>query len=110
MEACCTRFRNACLRPGVLHNVLEDTHSAEGGFITIPMDDSSTDTWQQALCFIHAHSTAEVTWEMATPEMLLLANKYDLTGVTGKSNIVCSVLTAHASLKQVAACFDVAEF
>jgi hypothetical protein len=86
-----------CAWSGVLRHVLEDvqeqvttpgrskpSNEVTAGFVDIPLDDSDTAAWEEALALMHpSRQLFKMSWESAA-RLLLLARKYDMPAVTGE--------------------------
>lgn len=87
-----------CAWSGVLRNVSEDVQeevvtpgrskpSSQGAaaFVDIPLDDSDTAAWEDALALMHpSRQLFRMTWDKAA-RLLLLAHKYDMPAITGET-------------------------
>ena len=75
----------------VLANCLEDAQTAKVPFMpsvsaSIPLDDEDCTAWEEALKLMYPSRTVfKVTWDNAE-RLLLLADKYDMPGITGNAN------------------------
>ena len=75
----------------VLANCLEDVHAASELMPTvsasIPLDDEDCTAWEGALNIMYPTCPLfKVTWDNAE-RLLLLADKYDMPGITGKDTV-----------------------
>lgn len=83
---------------GVLRSLLEDvqevstprssnnfnnSNSDQDRYITVPLDDSETAAWEDALALMHpSRQLLKISWDSAA-RLLLLARKYDMPAITG---------------------------
>jgi hypothetical protein len=67
------------------------------GYVTIPLDDTETAAWEDALALMHpSPQLFWVSWDSAA-RLLLLAHKYDMPAITGEGHDYHHQLDAQAS-------------